>query len=813
MKDFQLAIRSLRKTPGFTVVAVLTLALGIGATTAMFSVVDAVLLRPVPFPDVDRLLMIWETDRASDTSHEPSSFPDFLDFRLRSRRISEFGAFTASEVSLATDRGEPSRVAALFVTDRLFAVLGIAPVAGRTFTAAEDQPGGGTPIVISSDLWQRQFDRDPRIVGRSLRLNDRVRTIVGVVPSTADFGIRQVLSAADYGRGFAESDARGVDVFVPLQADSKRFPRSTHPILVVGRLAPGATVQAAQEELSLIAADLEKTYPENEARGVLVQPIRDVVLGPVEPPLLILFSAVTLVLLIACANVAHLLLIRGASRAREIAVKRALGIGRGALVRQFLAESAVLVTLSAITGLWLAIAAQRLVVLGAPVDIPRLVTATIDLRVLAVTMIVSAVVAVVFGLLPLLQLRRHDVLAALGADGTRAMTGGRERAFIRSVLVAGEIALAVVLIVGAGLLVKSFWRLQRVNPGFEQAGVVKAEFQLPSSRYPKGQDVQRFNDALLAGVLALPGVASAGIAAEQPLAAGFTNSFTVVGREAEASDWPEISTRRATPGYFRALRIPLVRGRLFADSDNASAAPVVLINEEAARRFFSRQDPIGQRMAFWGERRTIVGIVGNEKIHGLRQPAPIAVYLPLAQAVTAGGVLLVRASGASETVVAAVRAALREVEPGVAVFGIEALEGTLARSVGEERFTMQLIAAFALLALTLAIVGVHSVQSYVVAQRTREIGIRVALGASSERVTRMVFRQGVTIAVIGLGVGMFLAMLFAHALSGLLFGVTSADPGTFLVGLLFLGTVAMLATWLPARRASRVDPIVALRSE
>jgi putative ABC transport system permease protein len=813
VQELRYAFRSLLKNPGFTIVAILTLALGIGATTAMLSVVDAVLMRPVPFPDVNRLLMIWETDRASDTSHEPASFPDLVDFKQRSRRVSDFAAFAAGEANLTPERGEPLRVAALSVTNGLFPLLGITPTTGRSFTAAEDLPGGGMPIVISDDLWRRQFGRDPQIVGRTLRLNDRARTIVGVAPSSADFGIRQILNAADYGRGFADGEARGVDVFIPLQADEKRLPRSTHPILVVGRLAQGATTHAAQEELSAIAADLEKTYPENEARGVFVQPIRDVVLGAVEPPLLILLSAVSLVLLIACVNVAHLLLIRGTSRAREIAVKRALGVGSSRLVRQFLTESAVLVGLSTLLGIWLTIAGLRAAVLAAPVGIPRLATATIDLRVLAMTTGVSIAVALIFGLLPLFQLRHANLQSALKADGTRGMTGGRERAFGRSILVAGEIALAVVLVIAAGLLIKSFWRLQRVNPGFEARGVFKAEYQLPGSRYPKSQDAQRFNETLLARVAALPSVESVGIAGEHPLAAGFTNSFSIVGRESEAAEWPEISTRRTTPGYFRTMSVPLVRGRLFTDSDTSTVAPVVLINEETVRRFFPHQDPIGHRMAFWGQQRTIIGIVGNERIHGLRQLPPISVYLPMAQAIAPGGVLLVRTSSSAEHVRSSVAATLREIEPGAAVFGVEPLEGTIARSVGEERFTTQLIGAFGVLALTLAIIGVHSVQSYLVAQRTREIGIRLALGATSDGVTQMVLRQGAKTSAAGLGVGLILALVSTRALSGLLFGVTAVDVETFAVVTLLLGLVALLATWLPARRASRVDPIVALRCE
>jgi putative ABC transport system permease protein len=384
MSDLRAAVRSLIKSPGFTVVAVLTLALGIGMTTSIFSVVDAVLFRPPPFTEMERLVMIWETDRASRTTHEPASLPDFLDFQQRSRRVSQFAAFSATEVSLTPDGDEPSRIAALNVTERFLPMLGIAPSLGRSFTTQEDRPAGGDLVLISEDFWERQFQRDPRAVGGAVRLDDRPRTIIGVVPSTAGFGVLQILHAADYGRGFADRDARTrVDVFLPLQGDPQRLPRETHPIFVLGRLASGASVESAREELTTIAADLEKTYPVNEARGVFVQPLRDVILGPAEPALLTLLAAVGLVLLIACVNVAHLVLARGAVRVREIALKRALGAGFGRLVRQFVAENTILMLLAATVGVGIATIALRMLLLAAPPDIPRLGDVTIDARVLA----------------------------------------------------------------------------------------------------------------------------------------------------------------------------------------------------------------------------------------------------------------------------------------------------------------------------------------------------------------------------------------------------------------------------------------------
>ena len=817
MIDFGRDIRdgfcTLRKNPGFAAVSIMTLALGIGMTTAIFSVVDAVLLRPVPLADIDRLVMIWETDRASGTTHEPASLPDFLDFKQRSHHVGDFAAFSAGEMNLTPDSGEPSRVATLSVTERFFPMLGIVPTLGRTFTAEEDRPGGGSAILISEDLWQRQFQRDPRVVGRTLRLNDRPRTIIGVVPPTADFGILQVLRSADYGRGFAQRDARTtVDVFAPLQGDTKSLPRDTHPIIVVGQLAAGSSLESAQQELGAIAADLEKTYPVNEARGVFVQPLRDVILGPIEPALFVLLAAVGVVLLIACVNVAHLLLARGMVRAREIAVRKALGAGLGRLARQFVVENTVLILVAAALGFLVASVALRVLLIAAPPDIPRLADVAIDARVLAVVIAMSVAIGFLFGLIPLFQSRHGALQAALKSDVSRGATGGRESAAARSVLMVGEIALAVVLVIGAGLLIKSFWYLQRVNPGFDASGVVKAEFQLPSTRYRSFKEMQQFYARLEARASALPGVEAVAIAGNHPLDAGFTNSFAVVGREAESRDWPEISVRRISPGYLRTLRIPLVRGRLFSASDNAQGPQVVLINEETVRRFFSGQDPIGQRILY-GAPRTIVGVIGDEKIHGLAEATPIAVYLPLAQAASSSATLIARISGDPMLVAGALRAAVREIDPALAVFGVEPLESTLAQSTGEQRFMMLLVSIFAGLALMLAVIGIHGVLSYSVVQRRREIGIRVALGAEPGQVVRVVLGRGVRLTAIGLGIGVGLAILFSRSLTGLLFGITTTDAATFAGVVLLLGAVSLLAMWLPARRASRVDPVVALRYE
>jgi predicted permease len=820
LRDLRYAARLLGRSPGFAAAAILTLTLGTGVTTAIFSVVNAVLLRPAPYPDADRLVMVWETDRDTGTSHEPGSWPDYVDFGQRSRTIDAFAGFIAGESTFTPDRGEPIRVAGLHVTHGLLPLLGVAPVVGRPFTAADDRLGGAPVALISERLWERAYLRDPGVVGRTLRLDDQPRTVIGVVPARADFGILQVLSAADYSRGFADQDPRSeVQVWLPLQADPDELVRDTHPLIMLGRLAPGVAVTTAQDELATIAADLERAYPSNKARGVSVESLRAVIFGPTEPALLVLLGAVALVLLISCVNVANLLLARGARRRREVALRTAIGASERTLVRQFAIENLLLTVISTALGVTVAFLALGAIVALAPPEVPRLAETVIDLRVLAVALAVSLVVGFTFGLLPVLQARRTDVQTTLNADDTRGAAGGREGHVIRSALVVAEVALAVILVTGAGLLIRSLAQLRQVDPGFDPSGVLKAEVQLPSSRYPFDfrrwpnlPEIQRFNADLIARASVLPGVEAVGLAANHPLDAGFTNSFVIVGREAESQDLPEMSMRTVSPGYFRTLGVTLARGRLLEDRDGAGAAPVAVINEAAVRRLFADRDPIGQQIRFWGTTRTIVGVVGNEKFHGLAEEAPIAAYVPLAQAPTRGGqALLVRVAGDPSTIAGPIRDAIREIDPGLAVFGVEPLERTLSESIGTERFLTMLLALFAGLALVLAAIGIHGVLSYAVAQRTREIGIRMALGAPPQSVTRLVVGQGIKLALCGLAAGLIAGLFFARWLGSLLFGVTATDPATYVSVLVVLGVVAALSTWLPARRVVRVDPLVALR--
>ncbi|HEX7181159.1 MAG TPA: ABC transporter permease, partial [Thermoanaerobaculia bacterium] len=720
-QDLRYGLRTMWRNPGFTLVAVLTLALGIGANAAVFSVVDGVLLRPVPLEGADRLMMVWETDRDSGTTREPASVPDFLDFRERSRRFERLAAFQGLEVNLTPVHGEPTRLAALAVSHEYLPTAGIRPLLGRGFLPADDQPGAPLVALIGEDLWERLFARDPQVVGRTFRLDDLPCTIVGVLPDGADFGSLQILSAADYSRSFAD---RGhgveVEVWVPLRPDPEATPRYNHPIFVLGRLARGAAAADAQQEMSAVMAELEKAYPENRARGAFLEPFPEVVFGRVRPALSVLLSAVALVLLTACANIGSLLVARGAVRRREVAVRTVLGAGWRRMIRQFLMESALLTAAGVGVGLVLAFIGLEVLLALAPAGVPRLSEVGINARVLGVTLGVSVLVALTVGLIPAFQARRTDLQATLKEEAGRGATTDRKRSRLRSVLVVTELALAVVLSVGAGLLLKSFWLLHRVDPGFRAKGVIKAELQLPASRYPRSfstwpdwPEQRRFHSSLLEEVRALPGVESATVAGSHPLDPGFTNSFSVVGREEEAEDWPEIAVRLVGVEYFRTMGVPLINGRLLGDGDDVSAPRALLVNEETARRFFAGRDPLGQKIVFWRLEWTVVGIVSNERFQGLTETPPPAVYVSLTQAPSASGSasLLVRAQGDPEALIQAVRAAIRKVDPELAVFGEETLERTLAESVGQQRFTMLLLTVFAGLALVLAVVGVYGVLS------------------------------------------------------------------------------------------------------
>jgi putative ABC transport system permease protein len=820
LPDLRHALRLFFANTTFTVIAVGTLALGIGATTAIFSVVDAVLLRPSPLPAMDRLAVVWETDRQSGTTREPGSFPDFLDYRERASSVAFLSAFLPSEVTYTPERAEPQRVQTVSVSADFFEAIGIQPALGREF-AADDARPGGSAVAVVSDAFARQLSATPvEAVGRTLRLDGRPCTVVGVLPAGADFGVFQILRSAAYSRSFSErSGHAGVDVWLPLQATAASLPRSTHPLFMVGRLRQDAAI--AQRELDGVAGELERAHRENAARGVFVERLSAVVLSPVRPPLLLLLAAVGLVLLVACANVANLLLARGTARRREVAVRLAIGATRRQLARQFATEGLILTLAAGVLGVAIAAYGVKVLVALAPANLPRIADAAVNLRVLLVTLTVAVVAGLAFGLVPTLQARRIDLQEALKTDGAHARVRGAERIRLRSVLVVSEFALAVMLVIGAALLIQSFWRVQRVNPGFDAHGVLKAEYQLPPDRYPVDfkrfpnfVEMHGFTHGLLAGVSSMPGVRAAAVAGNHPIDPGFTNSFQVVGREAESRTFPEVSVRRVSAGYFETMGVPLVNGRLLQDSDSTTSAPVLLVNEAAAKRFFAYQAPVGQQIRFWGAARTVVGVVGNERFHGLVESAPPAVYTPLDQtpSIDGSGVLLVKADAEPSALAATIRGAIQRQDPGLAIYGLEPLDDTIARSVAERRFTMLVLGLLAAVALVLAAAGIHGVLSYAVGQRTREIGIRVALGANPGRLRRLVIGEGMRLALTGAALGVLGALALSRLLTSLLFGVTATDTPTFVAVPLLLCLVAVIAGYVPARRATRVDPLEAMRN-
>jgi putative ABC transport system permease protein len=803
-RDVKFGWRKLVSNPSFAAVAILTLATGIGSSTAIFSVVNGVLLRPLPWVEPSELVMVWENDRFTGTVREPASVPDYYDFRDRSSVFAELAFFVSTDANLAQPGAEPERVRIARVTHELFPMLGVAPLVGRGFSAEEDSPGGPQVALVSESFWRARLGGGSAL-GGEIRLNDVPYVVVGVMPDEVEFP-----SAAE-------------KIWVPAQLGPTSMARFTHPILVVGRLLPGTTLTAAQRQMTRIAADLEAEYPTaNSGRGVFVEPVLDVTFADSRPALLVLLGGVVLLLVIACANVASLLLARGLSRSHEVAVRSALGAGRGRLARQFLVESVMLTFVSAALGVVIARAGLGALVSLMPAEMPRLGQVALDGRVLGVAVLVAGVVGILFGFLPTLQARRTDVQSVLRTESNRGASAGRSKQVARNVLVIGEVAISFVLVIGAALLMRTVMALRNVDPGFQADNVVRLDYNLPESRYARdfstpppwtGWPHQLFFANIFERLPALPGVESVALSSHHPLAESFTNSFVIVGREDEVAGQPEMVVRGVSHGYVETLGVPLLEGRAFEERDRAEAPPVLMINEAGSRRFFPDGSPIGERVAFWGQQREIVGVIGNQHFNGLAEEAPAALYVPLAQVPMNTGSILVRTSGDPLAVAAEVRAAVRGIDPELAVFDVATLDQTILQSISRERSTMLLLAVFAAIALLLALIGVHGVLSYTVSQRTRELGVRMALGATSRDVLALVVRQGVALALVGVGIGLIGALAGARLLSSLLFGVTPTDPATFLLVTVVVLVVAAAASWTPARRALAVDPIVTLRTE
>jgi putative ABC transport system permease protein len=815
-QDVRYACRTLRKAPGFTAVAILTLALGIGANAAMFSVINAVLLRPLPFPDPDRLVAVSELDFRQTAGGAPSSasYPNFFDWRSRSRVFDHLSSYRISDLTVA---GGPVafHLDGAVVSAEFFSTLGVQPVRGRAFRP-EDERAGADVAVISDDLWQSQFGAASDVVGRTIRVNARPFTIVGVMPPGFRFPV--TAPAAQLWITLAE-DARTESS----DDDAMTIQRGAHFLKVIGRLTPTATAAAAQAELDLIAAALTREYPnDNGKRGIRVASQLEALVGSRRQPLMLLLAAVACVLLIACVNLANLLLARGAGRSREISLRAALGASSRRIVSQLLTESLVLTIAGTACGLPVAYGAIAALVQLSPVDIRGLDQVTIDRVVLAFTFGVAAMSALAFGIVPALQASRTE--PTVGLQGTMRTSAGRSEGRLRGALVVAETAVGVVLLVAAGLLLRNFNRLLNTSPGFDPHHVVTARFTLPDAGYKYLQKIA-FYDDLLTEIAAIAGVQAVGATAPMPLSGSrYGISFQLSGATAAGgeSNQPSASFGMVSPGYFRAMRVPLVRGREFSQADNDAAPRVVVVNESFARTYFPGQDAIGQRIrpglsttekeSPW---REIVGVVGDVKHTGLAETNSPAYFVPYGQGLISSLYLVVRSSSdaAAQAVVEDLRKVVARKDPELALHSVKPLDAYLSTSVASERFETLLLAVFAGLGLVLTTIGLYGVVAYGVAQRTREFGIRLALGARPGEVRGMVVRSGMMLAAVGLAVGIVAAAAATRVLGSTLSGIDRLDPITFAAVACVLFVVAMLASYVPARRATRVDPIGALRAE
>ncbi len=809
IQDLRFGARMLARNPGFAAVAILTLGLGVGANAAIFSVVNAVLLRPLPWSEPDRAVMIWSRWTAFEKTWVADG--EVNDYRRRASTLAEVAAWSDGQVNLTGD-GEPERVDAGNVTANLFSTLGVSPLRGRVFTPAEDVPNGPNLVLLSYGLWQRRYAADPNVIGRSIQINDAPFQVIGIMP--ADFVL-----PTDFHNPTATA------LWMPVQWDNASVDHGSHGYYAAARLKPGATVAQAREEMHRITQAMtdEGLYPRQMQFDTVVLSLREEVVGTIRRSIWLLFGAVGFLLLIACANVANLLLARAEARQREIAVRSALGAGRARVARQLITESLVLAALSAVAGLLLAWGGVRLLAWWNPASIPRVAGASIDGRVLLFTAAVALFTTLVFSLAPAVRLLRSDLTDAMKEGGSNATASGARQRF-RNSLVVVEMALAVVLLVGAGLMLRTLWSLQRIDLGFNPSGVLTMRVSLPEASYAKPESVVGFYERLMEQVRALPGVTMGGAARSLPLGSTIGDFGMMVdgyvpppGTNAKG-DWQIV-----TDGYLEAMGERLVRGRTIQRTDRSDTQLIALINEAMARLYWAGRDPIGGRFRIGGGAQrpwvTVVGVVKDVRHNGVTDIVKEKFYVPHTQWHKSlgfpirGMTLVVRTDGNPASLASSVRNAVRQIDPNLPVADVRPMTEVVGAALSTPRFTSLLFAIFGLLALTLSAVGIYGVLSYIVSRRTREIGIRVAIGADRGRVLRMVLGSGFTLAAVGIVTGLIAALALTRLLSGLLHGVTAADPLTFATVAAGLFTVALLASLAPAWRATRVDPVVALKSE
>jgi predicted permease len=796
-QDVRYGMRMLRKNPAFTGIAVLALALGIGANTAMFSVIEAVLLRPLPYSNPNDLVRVASTwQRGGITTTYSSSPPDFFDWRDQNRSFSSMFAYRIGEYAL-TGHGEAKRVHAVMATAEIFSTLQAHPVLGREFLTEENRKGADHVVALSYGWWQAEFGGAAEAIGKTIELDSEPYTIVGVMPAEFRFPLP------------------GSDVYVPIGFDDKVMTqRGAHYLRVLGRLKNGISVAQADDDLARIMAELRRLYPDKDGKwGVRADRLSSALVGEIRPALLVMLGAVGLVALIACANISNLLLARAMVRHRELAMRRALGAGRSRLVRQMLTEGLLLGLLAGAASLLLAHWALVSIVSFGPKDIPRLASVGLNGAVLWFTLSLSMVSALLFGLLPALRSSASDVNGLLKGSASSSREAGRAR----SAMLIGEVALSMMLLTGAGLLVRSFIGLRSLSPGFDPAGVLTLDVGVPNAHYKNSLALQSYWEEALARLRGLPGITSVALVTPLPLSGDdFSSSFSVEGRSVPEKDEPSAELRAASPDYFRTMAIPLRQGRTFTDADRLGAARVLLISENAARMFFPGGDAIARRIKFGARggyeknEGEIVGIVGDVHHFGVDAPVPPTFYVPLLQSGVDGATVVIRAQGLPALGQPA-RKLVQSIDRDALVGEPVPFETLVSGSLGQRRFYMMLLGSFAALALVLAAVGLYGVVSYSVAQRTREIGVRVALGATHKQVLSMIMGQGLRFAAIGLAIGQLMAMMLNRAIKGLLVGVSTTDPLTLVVTAAALLIVAALACYVPARRASRVDPMVALR--